>query len=163
MRRALLLCFAALAAGAAGPAPAQGPTLDGTRPLDDPLVCLARTIYFEAGGRGTTEMAAVGFVVVNRARHTDFPDDICAVVQEGGEEPPCQFGWWCDGRPDVATNKREYARAVKVARGILDGTTDDPTDGANMFHNRRVKPAWTKVASPRGRIGAHYFYFLDQR
>ncbi len=163
MRCTLPLILAALTVGGTGAALAQAPKLDGTRPLDDPLVCLARSIYFEARGRSIKEMTAVGFVVVNRARDTEFPDDICAVIKEGGEEPPCQFNWWCDGRSDIATNKLEYNRTVKVARGILDGTAEDPTNGANMFHNRQVKPAWAKVASPRGRIGAHYFYFLDDR
>lgn len=163
MRHALPLFLAALTVGGTGVALAEARKLDGTRPLDDPLVCLARTIYFEARGRSIKEMTAVGFVVVNRARDTEFPDDICAVIKEGGEEPPCQFGWWCDGRPDVATNRLEYNRAVKVARDILAGTAKDPTNGANMFHNRRVKPDWARVASPRGRIGAHDFYFLEQR
>lgn len=158
-----LAVLALIGLGAHGLAPAGEPKLDGTRPLTDPLVCLARTIYFEARGQSTREMSAVGYVVVNRARGSGFPDDICAVVQEGGEIPPCQFGWWCDGKSDIATDGKEYARAEKVARGVLDGTTPDPTGGANMFHNRRASPSWAMVASPRGRIGDHYFYFLEDR
>jgi spore germination cell wall hydrolase CwlJ-like protein len=146
-----------------GAALAQEPKLDGTRPLTDPLVCLARTIYFEASGQGTEEMAAVGYVVVNRARDSDFPDDICAVIREGGETPPCQFSWWCDGRSDVATNREEYDRAVRVARGILDGTTADPSNGANMFHNLSASPGWAREAEKRGRIGDQIFYYLDNR
>ena len=137
--------------------------LDGTRPLTDPLVCLARTIYFEARGQGDSELAAVGHVVLNRARHSDFPDGICAVIREGGEEPPCQFSWWCDGRPDTAYNRQEYKRAVRIARGILSGEIADPTNGANMFHNRHASPGWVDAAEDRGRIGDQHFYYLEDR
>lgn len=146
-----------------GPAPGSELPLDGTRPLTDPLVCLARTIYFEARGRSDTEMAAVGYVVVNRARDSQFPDDICAVIREGGETPPCQFSWWCDGRSDVAVDREEYDRAVRVARGVLDGTVADPSHGANMFHNLSVVPGWVASAEPRGRIGNQLFYYIKRR
>ena len=102
-------------------------------------------------------------MVLNRVRHSGFPDDICAVIQDGGEAPPCQFSWWCDGRSDIATNRSEYRRAVRVARGVLDGSVPDPTDGANMFHNRRASPGWAAVAEPRGRIGDQFFYYLEER
>jgi len=142
---------------------AQEAELDGTRPLTDPLVCLARTIYFEAGGQSAEEMAAVGHVVLNRVEGSAFPDAVCAVIRDGKETGPCQFSWWCDGRPDVATDRAEYDRTVGVARGILDGTIADPTDGANMFHNREASPSWAKVAEPRGQIGDQFFYFLDDQ
>jgi spore germination cell wall hydrolase CwlJ-like protein len=143
-----------------GTAQAQERELDGTLPLTDPLVCLARTIYFEAGGQSLEEMAAVGHVVLNRVKSSAFPNDICAVIRDGGPNPPCQFSWWCDGRPDVATDRKEYDRSVGVARGILQGKTRDLTNGANMFHNLGVTPSWAKVAEPRGQIGDQLFYFL---
>lgn len=139
---------------------AQELELDGTLPLTDPLVCLARTIYFEASGQSETEMAAVGHVVMNRVRGSAFPDDICAVIRQGGEAGPCQFSWWCDGRSDVATDKVEYDRAIEVARDILAGTSKDPTNGANMFHNLAITPNWAKEAERRARIGDQIFYFL---
>ncbi|GMG82278.1 hypothetical protein LNKW23_14910 [Paralimibaculum aggregatum] len=150
--------LAALAA-LAGPAAAED-ELDGTRPLDTPLVCLARAVYFEARGRSLLEMTAVAHVVLNRRADEPWPDSICAVIRDGGEAPPCQFSWWCDGRPDTARDRAEYDRAVAVARRVLAGRTEDPTDGANMFHNLSARPAWARVAEPRGRIGAHYFYHL---
>lgn len=158
--------WAALLAGivsGGGSAMAGEPPLDGTRPLTDPLVCLARTIYFEARGRSDAEMAAVGHVVMNRARDSQFPGDVCAVIREGGETPPCQFSWWCDGRSDVAVDRVEYAHAVRVARGVLNGTVPDPTHGANMFHNLSVIPGWAASAEPRGRIGNQRFYYLKER
>lgn len=158
------------------PEPAQTPTKttipaiataapepDGTLPMESDLVCLARTIYFEVRGRSRRELDAVAHVVLNRVRHPQFPDTVCGVVREGGQTPPCQFSWWCDGRSDEARNRREYARAVKVAREALAGETEDPTRGANMFHNRSVRPRWARSAAPRGRIGPHVFYYLENR
>jgi spore germination cell wall hydrolase CwlJ-like protein len=142
---------------------AQERELDGSLPLTDPLVCLARTIYFEAGGQSLEEMAAVGHVVVNRVNGRGFPNDVCAVVRDGGRNPPCQFSWWCDDRSNVAADRKEYDRSVGVARDILDGRVTDPTDGANMFHNLEVTPGWAKVAELHGQIGDQLFYFLDER
>ncbi len=133
-------------------------------PLDDPLTCLARAVYFEARGASEKEMTAVAWVIRNRAEDPEFPSTICAVVREGGEQPPCQFGWWCDGRSDVVRNKPAYAKVAAVARAVLSGEAEDPTRGANMFHNRgRTPPRWTEPAEGRGRIGSHLFYFLDDR
>ena len=150
-------------AGSFAAAQAGEPALDGTRPLTDPLDCLARTIYFEAGGQSLIEMTAVGHVVMNRVRGSAFPDDVCAVIRQGGEAGPCQFSWWCDGRPDIATDRAEYNRSAGVARDILEGRVEDPTKGANMFHNLGASPSWAKVAERRGRIGDQLFYFLDDR
>jgi spore germination cell wall hydrolase CwlJ-like protein len=165
----LLAAFAGLALGGSvgagwpGPALATELKLDGTRPLTDPLVCLARTIYFEAGGQSEQEKAAVAHVVLNRARSSAYPDDVCAVIREGGETAPCQFSWWCDGRSDVAVDKDEYDRVVAVARGVMSGRIKDPTDGANMYHNTDVAPDWTREAERRGQIGDQIFYFLKDR
>jgi hypothetical protein len=161
--RISLALSAAFVAVLAGNGDAGAQELDGTLPLDTPLVCLARSIYFEARGQSDEELAAVGHVVMNRVRHSDFPDDICAVISEGGEEPPCQFSWWCDGRSDVAANRREYDRAVRIARGILRGEVSDPTNGANMFHNLAASPGWAAAAEERARIGDQVFYYLEDR
>jgi spore germination cell wall hydrolase CwlJ-like protein len=147
----------------AAPAIAGAQALDGTRPLDTPLVCLARAIYFEAGGQSDREMTAVGHVVMNRVREAGFPDDVCAVIRDGGEQPPCQFSWWCDGQSDIAADRPEYDRAVRVARAILSGEVPDPTGGANMFHNRTVSPSWARRAERKAKIGDQVFYHLRKR
>lgn len=154
--------LAALVVTACGPVEAEAP-LDGARPLDTDEVCLARTVYFEARGLPERDLAAVAHVVLNRVRHRDYPGTVCAVVREGGETPPCQFSWWCDGRSDRPRDRAEYARAVSVARAVLAGGTADPTGGAILFHNDRVRPAWARVARRTARIGPHTFYYLERR
>lgn len=127
-------------------------------PLEDPLTCLARTVYFETRGQEPDEQAAVAWVVLNRTRATPWPDTVCDVIKQGGRSRPCQFGWWCDGRPDDARDRREYAEALSIARGALSGAIPDPTDGADSFHVRGARPDWSRRAELKARIGAHVFY-----
>ncbi len=158
-----LMVFAAACAGIIAASAARA-DLAPDAPLDDPLTCLARAVYFEARGASEQEMTAVAWVIRNRAEDPEFPSTICGVVREGGEKAPCQFGWWCDGRPDVVRNERVYAKIATLARAVLAGDAEDPTRGANMFHGaRRKPPSWTASAEGRGRIGSHLFYFLDER
>ena len=72
----------------------------GKAPLDDPITCLSRSIYWEAKGITAADMEAVASVVMNRLGHEGFPDTVCGVVKQGVETRACQFSWWCDGRSD---------------------------------------------------------------
>ncbi|MEM9763852.1 MAG: cell wall hydrolase [Pseudomonadota bacterium] len=130
----------------------------GQGPLDDPLTCLARTTYWEAKGEGEKGMRAVAHVVANRVKSGRFPETYCGVVTAGGSEPPCQFSWWCDGRPDEVIESAPYAEAREIARKVLNGESEDPTKGALFFHNTRVSPSWSKVFRRTARIGGHIFY-----
>jgi len=63
-----------------------GSTLDASRDLD----CLTKAAYYEARGEGRDGMRAVVQVVLNRVRHSAFPNSVCGVVfqgQSGGLEP----------------------------------------------------------------------------
>ncbi|MEM6942421.1 MAG: cell wall hydrolase [Pseudomonadota bacterium] len=130
----------------------------GRAPLDDPISCLARTLYWEAKGEGERGMRAVAHVVANRVASPRFPDTYCGVVTAGGQEGPCQFSWWCDGRPDEVVEAAPFATAREISREVLNGTSKDPTDGATFFHNRSVSPSWSRVFPRTARIGAHIFY-----
>jgi hypothetical protein len=33
------------------------------------------------------------------------------VVRDGGENPPCQFSYWCDGQPDVPKQNQALSLA----------------------------------------------------
>ncbi|MEO0819440.1 MAG: cell wall hydrolase [Pseudomonadota bacterium] len=136
---------------------------DGRAPIDDPVTCLARTLYWEAGGEGDAAMHAVAHVVANRVRSPRFPDSFCAVIKQGGEARPCQFSWWCDGRPDEVRSTALYARARKIARRLLnDRSEPDPTGGAVLFHNTSVSPDWAARTTRTARIGSHIFYRLPR-
>ena len=131
---------------------------NGEAPLDDAITCLSRAIYWEARGLGTEDMAAVANVVMNRLADEEFPDTVCAVVRQGGEQRPCQFSWWCDGRADVAENEEVYADAKEIARRALNRQLTDRTSGALYFHNRRLSPSWAAKFIKTAEIGKHVFY-----
>jgi len=125
----------------------------------DALRCLALAVYFEAGSEPQAGKEAVAHVVLNRAQHAGFPGGVCGVVQQGGEQRPCQFGWYCDGRSDQPTSSRMWESAQEVAREVLAGRVDDPTGGALYFTQARAtRPAWTKRLTQIARIGGHVFY-----
>jgi spore germination cell wall hydrolase CwlJ-like protein len=116
----------------------------GKSPLDDPITCMARSIYWEAKGKDTADMEAVANVVMNRLGHEGFPDTVCAVVKQGSETKSCQFSWWCDGRPDTVQEETQYALAKEIARKALNKQLPDRTGGAMYFHDRTVKPDWSR-------------------
>ncbi|WP_104202885.1 cell wall hydrolase [Billgrantia saliphila] len=130
----------------------------GTNPLNDPLTCLARTIYWEAKGTLGLDMESVASVVMNRLAHEDFPNTICEVVKQGSERSPCQFSWWCDGRPDEVVEGNAYEITKEVARRALNRQLPDKTDGALYFHDRSVMPDWAHEFQLTTETDAFFFY-----
>lgn len=130
----------------------------GQAPLDDPISCLSRSIYWEAKGAGKKEMEAVASVMMNRLGSSGFPDTICEVVQQGSETGHCQFSWWCDGRPDQVREPDEYDSAREIARRALNGTLPDPTHGAQFFHQKNVFPYWADSFTKTAETRAFEFY-----
>jgi len=126
------------------------------RPTDGAQHCVALAMYWEARGEGRDGMAAVGAVIENRVRSKSFPNDYCSVVYQGGETPPCQFSWWCDGKSDRPTNSAQWTLALGTASDLLAGRISDPTKGALFFHSTAIRRPWDRVQTAR--IGNHVFY-----
>jgi N-acetylmuramoyl-L-alanine amidase len=128
--------------------------------VDDREVhCLALNLYFEARSDGEAGMVAVGWVVLNRLAPVKYPNTICEVIRQGGEQPPCHWSWWCDGRSDTPTEPQAWARAQQIARMLLSEPPPDPTQGALWFHHASIdRPDWLQVQQPTARIGGHIFY-----
>ena len=103
--------------------------------------CLASTLYWEARGEGRTAMIAVAWVVLNRKKDPGFPDSVCAVVRQGGENPPCQFSYWCDGEPEIPQNDKLWDLAKSLAEQMLKNPPRDPTGGALYFHSGECQHA----------------------
>ena len=130
----------------------------GKQRLDDPITCLARTIYWEARGEADASMEAVASVVMNRLGHEGFPNTVCAVVRQGNEQGACQFSWWCDGHSDQANDDESYATAKEIARRALNLQLKDRTGGALYFHHRNVTPGWSRHYIKTVEIGKFVFY-----
>ena len=137
---------------------ALGPAVQGEAQLDEQRTCLARTLYWEAKGEGRPGMVAVGWVVLNRQRSEAFPDSPCGVVFQGGETPPCQFSWWCDGKSDRPREAESWALALDVADLLLREPPPDPTDGALFFHHSAIEVPWKVRRTRTVQIGNHIYY-----
>ncbi len=132
--------------------------------LSDEITCLAQNIYFEARSEPVAGMLAVGHVVLNRVASDRFPDSVCKVVRQGGEQRlhRCQFSWWCDGRSDEPLNQVAWDASRLMAWFIYNGQTTDPTGGALWYHADYVKPYWREAFVTGPQIGRHIFY-LDAK
>jgi Cell wall hydrolyses involved in spore germination len=118
--------------------------------------CLARNVYFEAGGESFSGKVAVAAVTLNRANDPRYPQTICGVVHQrrGG----CQFSWMCNGQRFRTPRGEAWDDSREVANILLHTDWFDPTDGALFFHATYVRPRWSRVLPVSARIGRHIFY-----
>ena len=123
-----------------------------------PQHCLALAMYWEARGEGKRGMLAVGAVVMNRVSSREFPNSVCAVVKQGGETPPCQFSWWCDGKSDRPRDRTQWQAALMNANHLLHANPSDATGGALFFHSAAIDTPWLRQRQRTARIGGHVFY-----
>lgn len=131
---------------------------DRERQLD----CLAKNIYYEAGGESFEGKVAVAQVTMNRMESGKFPNDVCGVVYQKTvvmERVICQFSWYCNNAGlaknirSSATYDESYAVAKKV---LLEGFRLDILKDAMYYHADYVNPNWGKEKI--GKIGRHIFY-----
>ena len=128
------------------------------RAQDDAAHCLALATYWESKGCCPEDLSAVGWVVLNRLADQAFPNAVCEVVKEGGETPPCQFSWWCDGKSDRPVEARPWATAMRIAERALRSAPSDLTRGALFFHNTAIETPWVRERQRTVQIGQHVFY-----
>ncbi len=87
---------------------------------------LARAINGEARGEPYEGQVAVGAVILNRVRHSSFPNTIAGVIYEPGA-----FTAVADGQINVPIS--EDSTVYKAARDALNGW--DPTNGCIYYFN----------------------------
>ncbi|SEV99886.1 Cell wall hydrolase CwlJ, involved in spore germination [Cognatiyoonia koreensis] len=126
--------------------------------------CLAEALYFEARGETTQGLFAVGEVIMNRVDSANYPNSVCAVINQGtGRKYGCQFTYTCDGRPENISEPRAFTRVGKVARLLIDGAPRGLTDGATHYHTKAVSPSWARRYPRTAAIGSHLFYRQSYR
>ncbi len=129
--------------------------LDASRDLE----CLTQAAYYEARGEGRDGMQAVVQVVLNRARHSAFPNSVCGVVFQGaGRRSGCQFSFTCDGSMRGSVNRAAWDRARDVASKALSGTVYARVGNATHFHTTGVSPGWRRSLIQVSQVGDHLFY-----
>ena len=87
---------------------------------------LARAINGEARGETYEGQVAVGAVILNRVKHSSFPNSIAGVIYQPGA-----FTAVSDGQINVPI--KEGSTVLKAAQDALNGW--DPTNGAIYYFN----------------------------
>lgn len=85
---------------------------------------LARLIYAEARGESYTGQVAVGAVVLNRVKSSQFPNTIAGVIYQKG-----QFSSVTDGQINLSVPKD--SSAYKAAKEAINGS--DPTNRSSLL------------------------------
>ena len=120
--------------------------------------CLARNIYFEAGGEPRAGKIAVAEVTMNRVKSRQYPRTVCGVVHQKSKGV-CQFSWACEGKKNVRKNTDAWRDSVKIAENILISKKEYGIIGsAKHFHAVYVNPSWAESKRMIKKIGQHIFY-----
>lgn len=110
---------------------------------------LARLINGEARGEPYQGQVAVGAVILNRVKSTNFPNTIAGVIYQKG-----QFSCITDGQFNAAID--ENSTVYKAAEEAINGS--DPTNGALYFYNpNKTKSKWLFSLKTTTTIGKHVF------
>jgi len=126
--------------------------------------CLSQAIYYEARSENFVGQLAVAEVVLNRVRHSAYPNSICGVVYEGSERTTgCQFSFTCDGSTDIAPRGRSWRRSGLIAEHAIMGFGREVTRRATHYHTTAVDPYWNDGLVRTRRIGTHIFYRFATR
>lgn len=108
---------------------------------------LAKTIYAEGRGEPYTGQVAIGAVVLNRVRSSQFPNTISGVVYQKHA-----FTAVTDGQINLTPNDT----AMKAAKDAINGW--DPTGGALYYYNPAVATSsWIFDRQTVTVIGKHVF------
>ena len=125
------------------------------------LGCLAKNIYYEAGGEPFVGKIAVAQVTMNRVASSQFPSDVCKVIYQKNifyERVVCQFSWVCDREVVFKpTNRSNYNESMIAAQKVLLEDYRLPSlTSALYYHVDYVNPGWKKEKVAK--IGHHIFY-----
>ena len=111
------------------------------------IYLLAKVIGAEARGESYTGQVAVGAVVLNRVKHSSFPDTISGVVYQSGA-----FSCVTDSNWNTTPNDT----AKKAAQDAINGW--DPSGGAIYYYNpAKTSNAWIRQRPVIETIGSHIF------
>lgn len=124
---------------------------------------MARTMWGEARGEGSTGMRAVGHVIMNRAKAGNWygatPKDV--VLKKW------QFSCWNADDPNrpkllaVTEADSNFALAKSLAKAIYAGNMPDITNGATNYlalGSLSKVPTWVNRMTKVAEIGQHTFY-----
>lgn len=127
------------------------------------------TVLGEAAGEGADGMAAVAWVIRNRATSgtNRFPDSPAAVALQKNGSGVYEFSAWNtkalggnNPRVRYAPTSGTYKRAEWVTRRVMEGSRPDPTGGSKFYRASYIGQPYWWAAESKGtevRIGRHIF------
>jgi len=130
-------------------------------------MCMAKSIYFEAGSEPYEGKMAVAQVILNRVEHPSFPKTVCGVVHQSATKVVenetvkiCQFSWFCEPKKIIRYESQNWQESVKVAKVFLTGeiSYDKFTDSVLFFHEKHLPFNWKAKYISVATIGNHIFY-----
>ena len=109
---------------------------------------LARLIYAEARGESYKGKVAVGAVVLNRVRSSQFPNTLSGVIYQ-------KNAFECVTNGSI--NNTPNSECLRAAKEALNGW--DPTGGCLYFYNAATVPSksWIHTRTVKTVIGRHSF------
>jgi len=114
--------------------------------------CLAKNIYYEAGGEPYAGKIAVAHVTLNRVKNGHWGHTVCRVVYAH-----YQFSWT---RADkAAPTGAAWQESQQAARDFLKGLRVVGLTRSKYFHATWIQPPhWTRRLEVVAVIGQHRFY-----
>lgn len=122
------------------------------------LKCMTQAVYYEAANEPLRGKKAVAQVVLNRMRHSAYPNSVCGVVYEGSNQRVCQFSFTCDGSLLRRPMADKWKQSREVAAAALAGSTEPSVGTATHYHADYVLPRWAFKLGKLEKIGLHIFY-----
>lgn len=123
---------------------------------------MALCIWREARGESELGRRGVAWVIYNRVVHNSyFGDSIQTVILK-----PWQFSSFNENDPNErlwpADNDQAYLEIQNIATSVLNGTDDDPTDGATSYFDVSIPaPAWAATMKLTLETGRLRFFKLN--
>jgi spore germination cell wall hydrolase CwlJ-like protein len=117
-------------------------------------LCLAYSIYREAGNLKPSAQYAVGQVHINRLNEGSWGKSLCKVVFA-----KAQFSWTLDKRIIGWTKKQEF-HFMTIAEGLIWGLRVKGLNNVRVlhYHANYVNPKWGKKNKVVAMAGPHIFY-----
>lgn len=109
---------------------------------------LAKLIKAEGAANDYHDKVATGYTAVNRKTNDKYPDKLTKVILQKGQ--------YANLKRIKLTDKDIGYK--DIAKGILNRSIKDPTNGAVSFHKVGKKPKWTKGMKRVYKTNYHVYY-----
>lgn len=126
---------------------------------DNDMKYMAAIIFCEAGNQCYAGKVAVGCVVMNRVKSSNFPNTVLKVIKQKGQFSPVRQGKFAREVRNVEKGKYSSGarrECMKAAQEVLEGQRTVTYKGRKMSM-KKYHFFSQKLSSPKLRISGHQF------